>query len=1027
MPASQSNNDYHNIYGNFVGMELHKLLQRQLNKFFPDQINSDIQFENFIKAISESYTSYERDKELSNHAFGISEREYNEINLKLKSEIDSKKISILKLNETIREMDSTIFMESEDNLIGLVDYVKKLIDKSRNIEFELVQNVKRMSALISNMHSGVLVENEMREIIFTNEAFCKMFDINASPTSMIGMDCTQSAEYSKALFKDPELFIKRVEELMQNKLQVNGEILELKDGRFFERDFVPVFVDNEFKGHMWNYSDVTEKKIILDVVAESETKNRLIMNSALDAIISINDHGLITFWNPQAEKIFGWKEEEVLNKSLSEVIIPEKYVKNHERGMASYRANKEGPLLEKLLELKAKHKLGHEFPVELSITPIHFDGKVFFCSFIRDISERKLAEQVLAKSEEKYRSIIANMNLGLLEVDNKDVIRFCNQSFSIISGYSFEEMIGRRASDIFIEVQNKNVIEEKRKNRKNGISDSYELFVKNKLGEDRCWLISGAPNINEKGKVIGSIGIHLDITEKKKLEKEIEIALEKAQIASNAKETFLANMSHEIRTPLNAIIGMVRELGRESLTPKQITYLSNSETAAKHLLSMVNNVLDMSKIEAGAVKFVENQFNLISVVKMVESILFIKAKEKDLVLRTSLSPDIKMALIGDSSRIRQILINIVDNAIKFTQAGEVVLAVEVLSTTKTQQNIHFKITDTGIGMSKQFINHIFEKFSQEDLNSSRKVQGTGLGMAITQEIVNKMGGHLEIQSEQGVGTSVEFILSLPIGDSSSILSTLNLTIDERLAGFNCLLVEDNDMNRMIALKSLQTFGCKVTEATDGLMAIHLLRSESFDFILMDIQMPKMDGIETTKFIRNELNLITPIIALTANVFKSDIDLYLSVGMNEYVTKPYEEENLFTAIVKSLKLKNKKNDIEKFFYPDRKLYDLVKLYEMSRGDDQFVLKMVKLFIEQTPIAILELKRAFYNKDLLGIGKIAHRIKPSIEIMGMDNGLKLIAEIQLQLLESKLDINTTEGLVLELEQMIEQVILELNKLV
>ncbi|MDI1232731.1 MAG: PAS domain S-box protein [bacterium] len=1008
-------------------MELHKLLQRQLNKFFPDQINSDIQFENFIKAISESYTSYERDKELSNHAFGISEREYNEINLKLKSEIDSKKISILKLNETIREMDSTIFMESEDNLIGLVDYVKKLIDKSRNIEFELVQNVKRMSALISNMHSGVLVENEMREIIFTNEAFCKMFDINASPTSMIGMDCTQSAEYSKALFKDPELFIKRVEELMQNKLQVNGEILELKDGRFFERDFVPVFVDNEFKGHMWNYSDVTEKKIILDVVAESETKNRLIMNSALDAIISINDHGLITFWNPQAEKIFGWKEEEVLNKSLSEVIIPEKYVKNHERGMASYRANKEGPLLEKLLELKTKHKLGHEFPVELSITPIHFDGKVFFCSFIRDISERKLAEQVLAKSEEKYRSIIANMNLGLLEVDNKDVIRFCNQSFSIISGYSFEEMIGRRASDIFIEVQNKNVIEEKRKNRKNGISDSYELFVKNKLGEDRCWLISGAPNINEKGKVIGSIGIHLDITEKKKLEKEIEIALEKAQIASNAKETFLANMSHEIRTPLNAIIGMVRELGRESLTPKQITYLSNSETAAKHLLSMVNNVLDMSKIEAGAVKFVENQFNLISVVKMVESILFIKAKEKDLVLRTSLSPDIKMALIGDSSRIRQILINIVDNAIKFTQAGEVVLAVEVLSTTETQQNIHFKITDTGIGMSKQFINHIFEKFSQEDVNSSRKVQGTGLGMAITQEIVNKMGGHLEIQSEQGVGTSVEFILSLPIGDSSSILSTLNLTIDESLAGLNCLLVEDNDMNRMIALKSLQAFGCKVTEATDGLMAIHLLRSESFDFILMDIQMPKMDGIETTKFIRNELNLITPIIALTANVFKSDIDLYLSVGMNEYVTKPYEEENLFTAIVKSLKLKNKKNDIEKFFYPDRKLYDLVKLYEMSRGDDQFVLKMVKLFIEQTPIAIIELKRAFYNKDLSRIGKIAHRIKPSIEIMGMDNGLKLIAEIQLQLLESKLDINTTEGLVLELEQMIEQVILKLNKLV
>ncbi len=552
------------------------------------------------------------------------------------------------------------------------------------------------------------------------------------------------------------------------------------------------------------------------------------------------------------------------------------------------------------------------------------------------------------------------------------------------------------------------------------------MLIKNKKGESRWWLISGGPNYNDKGELIGSIGIHLDITDQKRMATDLEKALQEAKDASLAKESFLANMSHEIRTPLNAIIGMIRELKREDLTPIQSKYVSYSDLAANHLLDIVNNVLDLSKIEAGELVLEQNAFNLVSLINMVKSILYMKAEEKKLDFNIKVSPEINPVLIGDGSRIRQVLINILSNAIKFTNKGFVNLDVNVVNANAEFQDIEFIIQDSGIGMSENFLSSVFDKFSQEERHSSHGLDGTGLGMTISREIISLMNGDIQINSRKGIGTIVRINLTLPIGGPIELIEE-EFKLDKSLSGLHCLLVEDNELNRLIASKSLHNFGCFVAEAEDGQKAIDLLKSGSYDFILMDIQMPVMDGIETTSYIRNILKLSTPVIALTANAFKKDIDLYLSVGMNDYVTKPFREYSLFEVIVKTLKSKpitHTNNIISATADQLKVLYDLSKIHELSRGDLAFVNKMIGIFIDQTPVSVKLIRQAFEIGDFESISKIVHRIKPSIENMGIVSLSSILRELESESKKEEVTGQKLKRLVNELDEVLSRVINQLK---
>lgn len=994
-----------------------KLLKKQISKHLtPDCINNPV-FKDFIKSVNDSYTAFERDRELMNHAFLESEKEYNEINNNLKKEYELKKQSIANLFDSLDVLEDDFkTMETDEigDILYISKYLNKQIEKRKEIENNLSTTVELLKTLLANLQSGILVEDENRRILFTNQLFCDMFSIPVLPDLLIGADCTNAAEQSKHLFKYPHLFPERIDQILHYKKLTTNEILETVEGKFLERDYIPIVINNVYKGHLWKYTDITKRIETHIQLEQSEERSRLIMDSSLNAIITVDTSGRINFWNKQAEVIFGWKENEVIGKLLTETIIPNSHRERHQRGFEKFLETKEGAFLNKQMELPAIKKSGVEFPVEISIIPVFQDDNMFFCSFIQDISERKKAENKLRFQEEKFRNIIANMNLGLIEVDNDEIIQFTNQSFADISGFDKEELIGKNASELFILGENLDLINEKIKLRSKGVSDIYQVPVRNKRGELRWWAISGAPNFDDKGNQIGSIGIHLDITEQKQLEIELEKEKIKAEEASKAKEAFLANMSHEIRTPLNAIVGFLRELEKQQLTFLQKKYIENSSIASKHLLSIINNILDISKIEAGEMSLEHENFVLEKTVSNVISILLPKAIQKDIKLVSKIEKNVFPVLKGDSLRLEQILFNLVGNSLKFTPKGQITIYCKLISECNTHQEICLSIKDTGIGMDESYIENIFNKFSQEDKDVTRKYGGTGLGMPITKELVQLMNGRIEIKSKKNIGTKISVFISLEKGDISgikheSILKKTNID-DTKI-----LLVEDNDLNRMVAQNSLQYFNCKITEAENGVEAIEILKKQKFDIILMDIQMPEMDGIEATKIIREELEIKTPIIALTANAFKTEIEKCKKAGMNDYITKPFEENTLLETISKNLiKSKNKNSNEEE------KLYDLTSLNSLSRGNSDFVNKMINIFKIQTADTIIKIDTAFLENNFEEISRLIHKIKPSIEGMGVFSVYE-----EVKLLEKMSKETTDKEKMYELFTFIKEVLIKVIK--
>nr|MBS0037887.1 PAS domain S-box protein [Saprospiraceae bacterium] len=621
-----------------------------------------------------------------------------------------------------------------------------------------------------------------------------------------------------------------------------------------------------------------------------------------------------------------------------------------------------------------------------------------FAQMLINIRNRQKRENQLTLQEEKYRNIISNLNLGLLNVDQDQNITFVNSIFCEMSGYKAEELVGKNISEFNVFNESYETIKAKEELRRKGIPDTYDVKVNVIDGEERWWLISGAPNYNDKGEIIGTVGAMLDITEQKQMQHQLASAKILAEQAGKAKEIFLAKMSHEIRTPLSVVIGMIRQLSREALSEQQNNYVHHADLAAKHLLTILNNILDMAKIDAEELTLESKNFSINSLVFNLKNIFSQQANEKNLDFKVYISSKIQPAHIGDEVRLKQVLFNLLGNSIKFTSRGFVSLVIEVVETTETHQTIKVLTVDSGIGMSEDFINNIFEKFSQEHDSSNKFYKGTGLGMSISRDIVQKMGGELKVTSKKKVGSIISFDLELPIGDSSLITNGNSLNFDSNaLKEFKILVVEDNEMNRFIVCQSLSQTGIEVKEAQNGEEAIKILQNETFDLIFMDIQMPKMNGLETTQYIRDKMKLDTPIIALTANAFKHDIDMYLKSGMNDFITKPYEEKELYRKINYHLQLFEKKDPVKpnttnQNKQVEVKYYDLSYINEIGQGNEAFLQKMLTLFVRAANETSEKLKTFCREGDLEGIRKVSHKIKPSIDQMGIISIKDKIRELE-----------------------------------
>ncbi len=1102
---------------------LNKLLQKQVKKYLTQDHLNDPAIELFLNAINDSYLSYDKDKELLNHSFAINEEEYQKLFADLSHEHKLKEFSIQRLKEAVIEIaskDEVPFHENFDDLIVIVEYLNTQILKRKETENKLSQTLDLLRTLLSNLNSGILFEDENRRILFTNQLFCNFFNIPSSPESLIGFDCSNSAEQTKELFKQPISFIAEINKLLYFKAPVFNQLLEMKTGRFLERHYVPIYIDGVYKGNLWKYTDVTEKIDTQKELKKSEENYRRMIDHASDIIYKADKKGFFIFVNPITCRVTGYTKEELYKMHFSELIRSDyktkavKYYLNQVKNRMSStyfefpiitksgkelwigqsvqfslktiddfeltalaiditvrkkseealkESNQKLTLLQNLIdnssdsiqvateggelfyynkeakqrlglpegnldrfsvtdieenfkslddwkshiaELKEKNVItiegnninqsnGRSFPVEITARFVKINDIGYVIANARDITARKQIESLLKKQEEKYRNIIANMNLGLIEVDMNEKILHANQSFCNMSGYSTDDLIGKNAKKLFAQDENFNIIESKIKLRAKNISDMYQMPVKDKNGNTRWWSISGAPNFNDSGELVGSIGIHLDITDQKLLERDLEEALLKAELGSKAKEAFLANMSHEIRTPLNAIIGMIRELSKEKLSITQKTYVENSSVASKHLLSIINNVLDISKIEAGELTLEEEQFQLEGSINNVFSIMSSRADEKNIYLRCDFSELIHTTFIGDPLRLEQILINLIGNAIKFTSNGGITVKCSLINDFSDKQLIKITVTDTGIGMDEEYLKNAFKKFTQEDKSVSRKYGGTGLGLAITYELVQLMNGTIEIESEKNSGTTFNIVMQFKKSDEKNIQNIIELEENILLDGIKILLVEDNELNRLVVQNTFKYYNCVADEAINGLDALEKLRNKKYDIILMDIQMPEMGGLEATEKIRKQLNLETPIIALTANAFKSEIEKCKLVGMNDYITKPFEESTLLKVICKYTKSdsKNMKTLNESVNnVTANKLYDLSKLEAMSRGDNGFIKKMVSLFIEQVKVSLAEINSAHKKNDWDTVHKIAHRIKPSIDNMGIQILYNTVREIE-----------------------------------
>ena len=716
--------------------------------------------------------------------------------------------------------------------------------------------------------------------------------------------------------------------------------------------------------------DITDKKRIEEEKKQNERKYKELVENVTDFIYRISEKGIITYMNPTAIKAIGYKEKEIIGKSFLYFVRDD--------------------FKDELLQ-KTRHQLINkisstyfEFPVVAKdkstiwlgqTTDSHElpGGGTEYIAMSRDITERKQIKDELERSEEKYRNIMENMELGLLEVDVNGLITNAYPKFCDLSGYEKEELIGRDAAKTMLNPKFINEMREQEANRKKGNSGVYEVQLRRKDGSYIWVIISGAPYYDQEGNLAGTVGIHLDISERKAVEKKLEEAKVLAENSVKSKELFMANMSHEIRTPMNAIIGMSELLKKSNLNEKQKNYVDAISTSADNLLIIINDILDFSKIESGKLTVEKVPHDLRHLISTSVKTIELKAEEKGLTLNTDIDELLTNYNI-DPTRLNQVLINLLSNAVKFTSNGQVNITCRVINHTDLRHDIYFEVSDTGIGIDKSKLDSIFESFIQAEESTTRHYGGTGLGLPISKQLVEMMGGKLTVSSQKGKGSTFSFTLDCEVASLVEKEETVVSDDTSLVKKLRVLLVEDNDINRFMALTILEGWECITEIAINGKEAVELLKHNMYDVVLMDVRMPILDGIGATKIIRGELNLDIPIIALTANAIKGDNETCLAAGMNDYISKPFQQTDLLALLIKyGINHSNKE--------PLRTLVDLTKLKETTNSDEAFMSKMIQLFIQDTPVQVDELEAALQSGNWDLIGQIAHKIKPSIDYLAI----------------------------------------------
>jgi PAS domain S-box-containing protein len=678
----------------------------------------------------------------------------------------------------------------------------------------------------------------------------------------------------------------------------------------------------------------------------------------------------------------------------------------------------------------------------------------------------------LKRQESRYaRSLIEASLDPLFTISPEGKITDMNDASINMTEVTREKLIGTDFFDYFTEPDKareiyKQIFAE-------GFVADYPLTIRD--GKLTDVLFNGSVYKDEYGKVLGVVVVARDVTDHKRIEAELieakvhaesatkiaeqaqsiaEIATEVAEKAQNkaekatkiaedavkSKQQFLSNMSHEIRTPMNAIIGFTKVLLKTDLTDNQKEYLTAIKLSGDSLTVLINDILDLAKVDAGKMVFEQIPFKMASSISAMIHVFETKIQEKNLKLIKKYDDRIPNVLVGDPVRLHQIILNLVSNAVKFTTEGEIKINVKLFREDEESVTIEFSVTDTGIGIAEEKMEHIFENFQQASSDTSRLYGGTGLGLAIAKQLVETQGGTIAVKSKLNGGSTFSFILPFKKTDSEAVLEKELVELDEKVKNIKVLVVEDIVLNQLLMKTLLDDFGFEFDIAGNGKIAIEKLRNKPFDVILMDLQMPEMNGFDATRYIRNKMNSKIPIIALTADVTTVDLEKCKAVGMNDYISKPIDERLLYNKIIDLFKEpmalqgegkkqnrrnKEKENNQTGPSTGRTKCCDLTYLYNRTKANPELMMEMIALYLQQTPSLISTMKQSLHEKDWNTLYTSVHKIIPSFSIMGIHKDFEEIAKKIQEYSHTQQHLDEVEALTLRLETICSQACKELKE--
>ncbi|WP_371188114.1 response regulator [Thalassotalea maritima] len=655
--------------------------------------------------------------------------------------------------------------------------------------------------------------------------------------------------------------------------------------------------------------DITKQETLKAELLDSESRYRTILDSVADGVVVINKSGNILEFSSAAQRIFGFAGNEIIEQHIT-TIQADDFAEQDNNILSDYQAN----AVDSVRTVYGKRKNGDIFPLEVSVRESVLDNEMVFIGILRDITERHEQQLRLKQSEERLDAATYGARIGLWEFFPEQQVIKINRVSANMLGLGQDSEFVEEEKDWFtlrnslenwtkyVHPDDRETIESHMLEYLHGQRSEFKEEMRIESGSASTkWIldIGRITETNHEGKPSRVSGVHIDITERKQLELDYIQAQQQAEEANRAKSDFLANMSHEIRTPMNAIIGMSHLALETELDRQQRNYIDKVHRSAESLLGIINDILDFSKIEAGKLEVEAIDFNLGDVLESLTNFVSIKAEEKHLELLFDIEPELPMNLIGDPLRLTQVLINLSNNAVKFTHKGEVIIKITRKFANQQYAELEFQVIDSGIGISPEQQARLFQPFTQADASTTRKHGGTGLGLAISNKLVKLMGGEIRLVSELNVGSNFSFALTFQRQQSATRKPMLAHKKISRV-----LIVDDNQYALEIFQKIINNLGYEASVCDNATMALQMLKSadaeQPYQLVLMDWQMPSMDGIEAVRALRNDLKLQhQPIVFMVTAYGREELNMRIGdIHVDDVLTKPVTASSLHDAISNS---------------------------------------------------------------------------------------------------------------------------------